>query len=118
MLLFELLSGVKPFGGDTLWASMTAAYDALSQPMKEFLAGLRAVHDGGGFRTIASDAQKQDLRVHGAVDLAYELEGSDRFRINIFRQRGSLALILRVIPEEIPSFDKLLLPPQVKELAK
>jgi taurine dioxygenase len=50
-----------PFGGDTLWASMTAAYDALSQPMKEFLAGLRAVHDGGGFRTIASDAQKQEL---------------------------------------------------------
>ena len=32
-------------GGDTLWASMTAAYDALSNPMKEFLSGLNAEHD-------------------------------------------------------------------------
>jgi taurine dioxygenase len=34
-----------PSGGDTLWASMTAAYKALSKPMRDFLAGLSAVHD-------------------------------------------------------------------------
>jgi taurine dioxygenase len=34
-------------GGDTLFASMYAAYDALSEPMKAFLGGLTAVHDGG-----------------------------------------------------------------------
>ena len=32
-------------GGDTLWSSMTAAYQALSQPMRDFLGGLLAVHD-------------------------------------------------------------------------
>ncbi|GHD27365.1 taurine dioxygenase [Parahalioglobus pacificus] len=38
-------------GGDTLWASMTAAYDALSAPMQSFLGGLIAVHDfSHGFR--------------------------------------------------------------------
>ena len=34
-----------PKGGDTLWASMTAAYDALSVPMQHFLSSLTAVHD-------------------------------------------------------------------------
>ena len=36
---------VPPIGGDTLWSSMTAAYKALSKPMRDFLAGLEAVHD-------------------------------------------------------------------------
>jgi taurine dioxygenase len=36
---------LPPNGGDTLWASMTAAYDALSQPVKTLLQDLRAVHD-------------------------------------------------------------------------
>ncbi len=37
---------VPPVGGDTIFASMYAAYDALSEPMKEFLSGLTAIHDG------------------------------------------------------------------------
>ena len=42
---------VPPKGGDTLWASMTAAYDGLSAPMRDFLQGLTAVHDfSHGFR--------------------------------------------------------------------
>ena len=42
---------VPPFGGDTIWASTTAAYEALSQPMRELLDGLTAVHDfRHGFR--------------------------------------------------------------------
>lgn len=36
---------VPPRGGDTMWSSMTAAYDGLSQPMQVFLEGLTAVHD-------------------------------------------------------------------------
>jgi len=36
---------VPPKGGDTLWASMYAAYEALSEPMKQFLSGLTATHD-------------------------------------------------------------------------
>ncbi len=37
---------VPPVGGDTCWSSMYAAYDALSQPMRNMLDGLRAVHSG------------------------------------------------------------------------
>ena len=36
---------LPPTGGDTMWASMTAAFDALSTPMQRFLQGLEAVHD-------------------------------------------------------------------------
>lgn len=36
---------VPPFGGDTLWASLTRAYDDLSPPLQEFLSGLTAEHD-------------------------------------------------------------------------
>lgn len=36
---------LPPVGGDTMWASMTAAYNALSKPMQKFLQGLEAVHD-------------------------------------------------------------------------
>jgi len=42
-LLYAVLT--PPSGGDTLWSSMTAAYRALSAPMRDFLAGLTAVHD-------------------------------------------------------------------------
>ena len=51
-------------------------------------------------------------------DTSYTLPGKCRFRVNIFRQRGSFALVLRVIPDEIPDFDQLLLPPQVMEFAE
>ncbi len=50
-------------------------------------------------------------------DTSYSLPGQCRFRCNIFRQRGSLSLVLRMIPDDIPSFEDLLLPPQVMDLA-
>jgi len=51
-------------------------------------------------------------------DTSYVLPGKCRFRVNIFRQRGSLSAVMRVIPDEIPTFEQLLLPPQVKDMAE
>ena len=51
-------------------------------------------------------------------DTAYSVSGVGRYRVNIYRQRGTIALALRRIPLEIPSFDKLGLPPVVKTLCE
>ena len=52
---------VPETGGDTLWASMYAAYEALSDRMQRLLSELRAVHDGGAFRAVASPEQREEL---------------------------------------------------------
>jgi len=56
------------------------------------------------------------LEKEGSADLSYSLEGVARFRVNIFRQRGTCAIVMRVIPDRIPSFEDLKLPPQIAEV--
>src|ERR1700739_3228845 len=58
----------------------------------------------------------QKFQKGGSTDLSYGLENVGRFRVNIFRQRGTCAIVMRVIPDRIPSFDDLKLPPQLKEI--
>src|ERR1700726_761176 len=58
----------------------------------------------------------QKLEQEGSADLSYGLENVGRFRVNIFRQRGTCAIVMRVIPDRIPSFEDLKLPPQLQEI--
>jgi len=62
------------------------------------------------------DASAQLARQRTA-DLSYALPGKCRFRVNIFQQRNSFSIVMRVIPHEIPSFEALNLPPQLREIA-
>ncbi len=52
----------------------------------------------------------------GSADLSYGLPGVGRFRVNIFHQRGSCAIVMRVIPDKIPGFDDLKLPSRLEEI--
>jgi twitching motility protein PilT len=56
------------------------------------------------------------LEQDGSADLSYAINGVARFRVNIFRQRGSNAIVMRVIPNTIPSFDELKLPKTLEEI--
>ena len=56
------------------------------------------------------------LEQDGSADLSYGLNGIGRFRVNIFRQRGTCAIVMRVIPDSIPSFDDLRLPSTLNEI--
>jgi twitching motility protein PilT len=56
------------------------------------------------------------LEQDGAADLSYGLTGVARFRVNIFKQRGSCAIVMRVIPDKIPGFEDLNLPAALQEI--
>jgi twitching motility protein PilT len=58
------------------------------------------------------------LREHGACDISFGLPGLARFRVNVFIQRGSCAVVMRVIPTAIPDFLSLRLPQQLSEVTK
>jgi twitching motility protein PilT len=53
----------------------------------------------------------------GSVDLSYSLPAKIRFRVNIFQQRGTYSIVMRVIPTEIPTLGSLNLPAQISDIA-
>jgi twitching motility protein PilT len=68
-------------------------------------------------RQVMTEAQLKRLEEDFDLDLAYSLPGFGRFRGSIFRQRGSLAVALRIIPFEVKGFADLLLPPVIEKIA-
>jgi len=57
------------------------------------------------------------LLANGSVDLSYSIPQKTRFRVNIFSQRGTYAIVLRVIPEGIPTLTSLKMPQEVHNVA-
>ena len=68
-------------------------------------------------RAIMSPGQLEKFRSAQEIDLAYSVPGLGRFRANIFQQRGSIGLVLRIIPVGIRTLDELGLPPVLKRIA-
>ncbi len=58
------------------------------------------------------------LAKFGTADLSWSLPARCRFRVNIFQQRGSFSIVMRVIPHEIPSFESLNVPPQLADICE
>ncbi|MFA9423632.1 MAG: type IV pilus twitching motility protein PilT [Sedimentibacter sp.] len=58
------------------------------------------------------------LEEYGEIDFSYSMPNVGRFRVNAFKQRGSYAMVLRIIPVEIPSMDDLGLPKILNDLSK
>jgi twitching motility protein PilU len=67
-------------------------------------------------RQILDAEQWEHLRTHQSVDLAYSLPGVGRFRVNAYRQRGTLAFVARRVRTDVPSFEALGLPDVLKDL--
>ena len=66
---------------------------------------------------VMSTSQRQRFKETQEVDLAYSVPGLGRFRCNIFQQRGTIGLVLRVIPMQIRTIDELGLPVVLKQIA-
>ncbi len=66
---------------------------------------------------IMFDRQREQMKEFWEADFAIELEEENaRFRVNVFRQRGDIAMVLRLIPNEIPTVESLGLPQTLKQL--
>jgi twitching motility protein PilT len=62
-------------------------------------------------------AKRESFYETGELDIAYTSEDLPRFRVNAFRQRGSISIAFRVIPKHVPSFEELRMPPGVRSMA-
>jgi twitching motility protein PilT len=68
--------------------------------------------------SIINDYQKNNLEENGDCDLAYEIPGISRFRVNVFYERDNIGIALRTIPQRIPKIEDLGIPVDVcKELS-
>jgi twitching motility protein PilT len=66
---------------------------------------------------ILTPAQKQSFLEHGTLDFAHEIDDENRFRINVFRQRGVISLAARRVSAYVPSFEALHLPAVMEKIA-
>lgn len=60
---------------------------------------------------------REDFKTRPEANFMYNLEGLARFRVNVYRQKGSIAIVMRKIEEVIPDFKRLNLPPILAELS-
>ena len=67
---------------------------------------------------LASHRDRQrEFHERGEADLAHTVTGLGRFRVNVFRQRGSASIVMRLVPFDVPRLEELGLPPIVERLA-
>lgn len=69
-------------------------------------------------KEILNERQFKELESKGEIDTSYSSPGISRFRVNIYKQRGSYAIALRIIPFKIPTMEELGLPSVVEDLAR
>ncbi|MGH9931043.1 MAG: type IV pilus twitching motility protein PilT [Pyrinomonadaceae bacterium] len=82
------------------------------------LEKLTPVHTAGIARVIIGNntGATESLEHNGSADLSFSAPGEARFRVNIFKQRGTYAIVMRVIPTNPPNFTDFDLPPALKEI--
>ena len=69
------------------------------------------------YEAITTEQRRAQFEQNGEIDFSYTILGLSRFRVNVFRQRGSIAIAIRIIPERVPKLAELNLPDVLRELA-
>ena len=84
------------------------------------LEKLTPAHTAGIAKLILGSQQNaiESLERNGSADLSFSFPGESRFRVNIFMQRGTHAIVMRVIPPRPPKFSDFDLPDQLKTIAE
>jgi twitching motility protein PilT len=122
MNLDELLARVIDAGGSDLHLKVNSPamvrVDGDLQPLEERLLTESDLETVLLLVTERSPAKREQFLETGDLDTSYLAEGIGRYRVNGFRQRGSISFAFRFVPKEIPSFEKLGLPEGVATLAR
>ncbi|MFZ9228620.1 MAG: type IV pilus twitching motility protein PilT [Prochlorococcaceae cyanobacterium] len=116
----ELMEQLVTNGGSDLHLS------AELPPYGRFNGQLRPMHDevldeescNRLIFTLLNNSQRKQLEQNWELDCSYGLRGVGRFRVNVYRQKGSYAACLRALGSKIPSLDSLGLPPVVEEMSR
>ncbi|MGI8836015.1 MAG: type IV pilus twitching motility protein PilT [Pyrinomonadaceae bacterium] len=84
------------------------------------LEKLTPAHTAGIAKIIVgnNESANENLEKSGSADLSFSVPGEARFRVNIFKQRGTHAIVMRVIPTKPPTFDDFDLPQQLREIVE
>ena len=81
-------------------------------------AGISKLIIGSHLRAGHHASTAQNLEQYGSTDLSFSVPGLSRFRVNIFMQRGTHAIVMRVVPARVPRFEDLNLPEQLKGIVE
>jgi len=108
----QLLNYMIKFGAsDIHLKAHSAPYLRIGQKMRSLdIPPLTQEHCESLLFEIMTDHQKDSYQKTGDADFSYMLENGQRFRMNVYRERGTIALAGRMISKEIPTFDSLGLP--------
>ncbi len=111
-------STLEKNASDLFITSMAAPSIKIDGQMKP-LSNQKLNAEQAGFivRSILNDKQLKEFEEHMECNFSISLPGKARFRVNTFTQRGSPGMVLRHIPDRIPSFKELVLPPVLKDIA-
>lgn len=69
-------------------------------------------------KSVTPERNQQELQEEGGTDFGFAFGDKGRFRVSVYRQRGNISMVLRLIPSKILTFDEIGLPPIVKALCR
>ncbi len=115
----QLLHTTLKKNASDLFITSLAAPSIKKDGQMKALSDQRLSTEQAGFlvRSIMNDKQLKEFEEHMECNFAISLPGKARFRVNTFTQRGAPGMVLRHIPNYIPSFKELLLPPVLKDIS-
>lgn len=115
----QLLHSMLEKNASDLFITALAAPSIKSDGQLKPLSNQKLNAEQAGYlvRSIMNDKQLKEFEEHMECNFAISLPGKDRFRVNTFTQRGTPGMVLRHIPNDIPSFKELFLPPVLKDIS-
>lgn len=122
MHINELLTTVVELGGSDLHLKVgnfpIARVKGRLMPLTQFKRLVQEDTIAMAYSIMSTDRQKQKFKDSLDIDLAYSVPALGRFRCNIFNQRGTVGMVLRVIPRKIFSIADLMLPKVLEKICE